>query len=127
MGRGRDRRVIVDAGGDAIAQVTAHLAGRYADQPDLSSLVCSRMPRISRKPSELAADATSNETLRTSPVQLRFVTIPSTCVATSEPKVYRFTSPATVFSVVGAARVSWGIIGEFLETHLTADSSATLN
>src|SRR3954471_14461709 len=36
---------------------------RNADQPDLSSLAPSQMPRISRKPSELTALATSSETL----------------------------------------------------------------
>lgn len=50
---------------------------RNADQPDLSSLAPSQMPRISRNPSELTAEATSSETLRTSPAQLRFMTIPS--------------------------------------------------
>src|ERR1700733_10645601 len=44
---------------------------RNADQPDLSSLAPSQMPRISRKPSELTALATSRETLRTSPAQVR--------------------------------------------------------
>src|SRR6185436_15054507 len=44
---------------------------RNADQPDLSSLAPSQMPRISRKPSELTALATSSETLRTSPAQVR--------------------------------------------------------
>jgi hypothetical protein len=48
-----------------------------ADQPDLSSLAPSQMPRISRNPSELTAEATSKETLRTSPAQLRFMTMPS--------------------------------------------------
>src|SRR6185436_7160260 len=47
---------------------------RNADQPDLSSLAPSQMPRISRNPSELTALATSRETLRTSPAQLRFIT-----------------------------------------------------
>ena len=50
---------------------------RKADQPDLSSLAPSQIPRISRKPSELTALATSSETFRTSPAQLRFITIPS--------------------------------------------------
>ena len=50
---------------------------RNADQPDLSSLAPSQMPRISRKPSELTALATSSETLRTSPAQVRFITMPS--------------------------------------------------
>jgi hypothetical protein len=50
---------------------------RKADQPDLSSLAPSQIPRISRKPSVLTALATSRETLRTSPAQLRFITIPS--------------------------------------------------
>src|SRR5215204_5677624 len=36
---------------------------RKADHPDLSSLAPSQMPRISRKPSELTALATSSETL----------------------------------------------------------------
>src|SRR3954467_7044312 len=35
---------------------------RNADQPDLSSLAPSQMPRISRNPSELTALATSSET-----------------------------------------------------------------
>src|SRR4029079_8747755 len=50
---------------------------RNADHPDLSSLAPSQMPRISRKPSELTALATSSETLRTSPAQVRFMTMPS--------------------------------------------------
>ena len=51
---------------------------RNADQPErLSSLAPSQMPRISRKPSELTALATSSETLRTSPAQVRFITMPS--------------------------------------------------
>ena len=50
---------------------------RNADQPDLSSLAPSQMPKISRKPSELTALATSSETLRTSPAQVRFITMPS--------------------------------------------------
>src|SRR6187200_1520773 len=50
---------------------------RNADQPDLSSLAPSQMPRISRKPSELTALATRSETLRTSPAQVRFITMPS--------------------------------------------------
>src|SRR4029077_20886722 len=50
---------------------------RNADHPDLSSLAPSQIPRISRKPSELTALATSSETLRTSPAQLRFITMPS--------------------------------------------------
>src|ERR1700722_8491098 len=37
---------------------------RNADQPDLSSLAPSQIPRISRNPSELTAEATSSETLR---------------------------------------------------------------
>jgi len=35
------------------------------------------VPRISRKPSELTALATNSETLRTSPAQVRFITMPS--------------------------------------------------
>src|SRR5512139_687304 len=50
---------------------------RNADRPDLSSLAPSQMPTISRKPSELTALATSSETLRTSPAQVRFITMPS--------------------------------------------------
>jgi hypothetical protein len=50
---------------------------RNADQPDLSSLAPSQMPGISRKPSELTALATRNETLRTSPAHVRFITMPS--------------------------------------------------
>src|ERR1700675_4793876 len=45
---------------------------RNADQPDLSSLAPSQIPRISRKPSELTALATSSETLRTSPTALHY-------------------------------------------------------
>jgi len=47
------------------------------DQPDLSSLAASQIPRISRNRSALTAEATSSETLRTSPAQLRFITMPS--------------------------------------------------
>src|SRR6202035_450013 len=50
---------------------------RNADQLDLSSLAPSQIPRISRNPSELTAEATSSETLRTSPAQLRCMTMPS--------------------------------------------------
>ena len=46
------------------------------DHPDLSSLAPSHIPRISRNPPELTALATSRETLRTSPAQLRFMTMP---------------------------------------------------
>ena len=49
---------------------------RNADQPDLSSLAPSQMPKISRNPSELTALATSSETLRTSPAHVRFITMP---------------------------------------------------
>ena len=38
-----------------------------ADQPGLSSLAPSQMPKLSRNPSELTAEATSSETLLTSP------------------------------------------------------------
>ena len=50
---------------------------RNADQPDLSSLAPSQMLRISRKPSALTPIATRSETLRTSPAQVRFMTMPS--------------------------------------------------
>src|SRR4051794_39706844 len=50
---------------------------RIADQPDLSSLAPSQMPRIFRKLWELTALATSSETLRTSPAQVRFIMMPS--------------------------------------------------
>src|SRR6516165_3804513 len=50
---------------------------RNDDQPDLSSLAPSQMPRISRNPSELTAEATSSDTLRTSPAHVRFITMPS--------------------------------------------------
>ena len=41
-------------------------------------LLCAfAMPRISRKPPELTALATSNDTLRTSRAELRFMTMPS--------------------------------------------------
>src|ERR1700730_6719976 len=43
---------------------------RNADQPDLSSLAPSQIPRISRNPSELTAEATSSETLRAGPAKL---------------------------------------------------------
>jgi hypothetical protein len=46
------------------------------DQMALSTPT-SPIPRISRNPSELMAEATSSETLRTSPAQLRFMTVAS--------------------------------------------------
>ena len=50
---------------------------RNADQPFLSSFAPSQMPRISRKPSAETPIATSSDTLRTSPAQLRLSTTPS--------------------------------------------------
>jgi hypothetical protein len=48
-----------------------------AARPDLSSLAPSRMPGISRYPSEFTPMATGSGTLRTSPARLRFMTMPS--------------------------------------------------
>src|ERR1700731_1192029 len=65
-------------------------AGGPDDQPDLSSLAPSQIPRISRNPSELTAEATSSETLRTSPAQLRFMTMPSRERYGCSPPIRRF-------------------------------------
>ena len=60
-GVGNDQLHALEATIDQMAQ--------NADQPDLSSLAPSQIPRISRNPSELTAEATSSETLRTSPAR----------------------------------------------------------
>jgi hypothetical protein len=56
---------------------SGQVVDRNADQPDLSSLAPSQIPRISCKPSELTALATSRETLQTSPAGVRVITMSS--------------------------------------------------
>jgi hypothetical protein len=66
-------------GNDQLHALEAAVDQDGAETP--TSRICppspSQIPRISRNPSELTAEATSSETLRTSPAQLRFMTIPS--------------------------------------------------
>src|ERR1700735_790798 len=68
-GVGNDQLHALQAAVDQMAQKRRPagfvLLGAFADPQDLA------------KPSELTAEATSSETLRTSPAQLRFMTMPS--------------------------------------------------
>jgi hypothetical protein len=60
-----------------------------------SSLAPSQMPRISRKPWLLTPIATSKETLRTSPAQLRLSTMPSRNTHGCSASIERFRHPSS--------------------------------